>query len=149
MQLGKDWEAEWVTIRDYQPPPAPETSLLPEFAYKGNENRISRMNLVAIEVNNTPKKVIKPRQLMPCDAMTPTQAKQHPISLKHKRGRGGGENKLKNSPSSPDLAQGPRVVKVDAISQAPSTSTPLICRNSLSYGIPAPHDHSTMQCTKK
>ena len=39
-------------------------------------------------------------------------------------------------------------INVDAITQAPSTSTMIICRNCLSYGTPAPHDHSTIKCTK-
>ena len=32
-------------------------------------------------------------------------------------------------------------INVDAITQAPSTSTTIISRTCLSYGIPAPHDH--------
>ena len=35
-------------------------------------------------------------------------------------------------------------INLDAIPEATSTSTTIICRNCLSYGIPAPHDHSTI-----
>ena len=37
--MGKGWESEWVAMRDYNLllPLAPETSFLPEFAYKGEE----------------------------------------------------------------------------------------------------------------
>ena len=40
-------------------------------------------------------------------------------------------------------------INVNAISQAPSTSTMIICRNCLSYGTSAPHDHSAIKCTRE
>ena len=80
-QLGKDWEVEWVTIRDYKPPPAPETSFLPEFAYKGEENRNTRASLAVMDANLREENISSEKEhtlsrTARCDAMSHSLPRQ-------------------------------------------------------------------------
>ena len=142
-------------MRDYKsppppPPPVPETLFLPEFAYRGEETRNTRTSLAAmdayIEEKNTPRKKTHslPRTVR-CNAMSHSPPRQK----SPKSGRKIRVNYAQRLPSSSKPKQNVAKINVDAISQAPSTSTSIICRNCLSYGIPAPHDHSIIKYTKE
>ena len=151
-QIGKDWEAEWATMRDYNslPPPALETSFLPEFVYKSEETQNTRTSLAAmdahIEEKNTPrKKTHSPPRTVRCDAMLHSPPRQKIPEP----GRKIRDNHAQRFLSLNKPRQNVAKINVEAISQAPSTSTTIICRNCLSYGISAPHDHSTIKCTKE
>ena len=67
-QIGKDWEAEWATMRDYKPPHAPETSFLQEFAYKGEERRNIRASLAAMDANFEEENIPSEKTHSPSDS---------------------------------------------------------------------------------
>ena len=80
-QIGKDWEAKWATMIDYKPPPAPETSFLSEFAYKGEETRNMRESLAAMDAHFEEKSIPRekahsPPRTVRCDAMSHSPPRQ-------------------------------------------------------------------------
>ena len=103
--IGKDSEAEWATMRDGKPHPAPETSFLPEFAYKGEETWNMRASLAAMDAHfeeNCP-----PRQKSP------------------RPGRKIRDNYAQRLPSANKPEQNAAKINVGVITQALSTSTRL------------------------
>ena len=123
-------------MRDYKPPPAPETSLSPEFAYRGEETLNTRTSLAAvgahIKEKNTPRgKTSPPLRTVRCDAMSHSSPRQKSPKL----GRKIRDNYARRLSSANKPKQNAATLNEDAINQAPSTSTTIICRNCLSYGI--------------
>ena len=99
-----------------------------------------------VEEKNTPgEKTHSP----PRTVSFQTMSHRLPSQKSRRLGRKIGVNHAQKFSSSNKPKQNVEKINVDAISQAPSTSRTIICRNCLSHGIPAPHDHSTIKCTKK
>ena len=137
---------EWLQPR----PPAPETSFLPAFAYRGEETRNTRTSLAALEAHieekNTPRdKTHSPPRTVKCYAMSHSS----PRKKSPRSGRKIRDNHVQKFPSSNNPKQNVAQINVNPISRAPPTSTTIICRNCLSHGIPALHDHNTIRCTKE
>ena len=121
-QIGKGWEAEWATMRNYKPPPAAKTSFLVEFTYRGEETRNTRTSFAAkdthIEEKNTPReKTPQTLRTVRCDAMSNSPSRQKSPKL----GRKIRDNYAQRLPSANKPKQNAAKINVDAISQASST----------------------------
>ena len=137
-------------MRDYKPPPAPETSFLPEFSYRGEEARNIRASLAAMDVNLEEKYIPSEKTYSPPRTARFFAISNSPPRQKRPRpDRKTRENYAQRLPLANKPKRNVAKINVDAISQAPSTSATIICRNCLSHGTPAPHDHSTIKCIKE
>ena len=97
--------------------------------------------LAHIEEKNTPmEKTSPPLRTVRCDAMSHSPPRQQ----SPKPGKNFRDNYAQRLPSSKNPKQNAAKINVNAISQAPSISTTIICRNCFSYGIPAPHGYRTI-----
>ena len=62
-RLGRSWEMTWAAAKEYRPPPPPESSFLPEFAYRTETASVAHKRTPVSAVTETPTPQKNPGEL--------------------------------------------------------------------------------------